>query len=76
MILQSFVALYAMMIYYDGTRSFQTIKAGYEEPVKKLAGEEYSELTILNALNKGYISQKEYDETMAYKEAAAAQPQA
>ncbi|QIQ61227.1 putative chaperone [Bacillus phage vB_BcM_Sam46] len=75
-VLQGLTAMYAITIYYDGTRNFQNIRPEYVEPVKKLAGEEYEDTTILNALNKKYITQQEFDETMAYKEAAAAQPQA
>jgi len=68
-IYQSLTALYAMAIYYDGIKTFQTIRPEYVEPTKKLAAEDYSDLTILYAFRKGYITQKEYDETMAYKAA-------
>lgn len=76
-LINSLTAMYAINIYYHGTRTFQTIRPEYVEPVKKLAGEEYSEVTVLNALNQKFITQQEYDETMAYKaakeEAAAAE---
>lgn len=67
-IYQSLVIAYAKAIYIDGTKKFSEIRAEYVEPVKQYAAANYTDLQIQNALNNGWITQQEYDETMAYKQ--------
>lgn len=68
---------YAQVIYVFGTKSFSDVPAEYHEPVKILAADRYTvppwgyppdntyrQLNI--ALNNGWITQQEYDETIAY----------
>ena len=66
-IYQSLVIAYAKAIYKDGTRRFPEIRQEYVPYVKKYAGETYTESDILRALDLGYITPEEFDETMAYK---------
>jgi hypothetical protein len=60
---------YARNIYIYGTTNFASIPLEYHVPVKQRAAELYSEADILNALNQGWITQQEHDETLAYKSA-------
>lgn len=63
----SLTAAYSKAIYTDGTKKFADIKPEYIEPVKQFAAANYPDTHIMNALDKGYITQQEFDETMAYK---------
>lgn len=76
----SLVNSYARAIYLDGTKRFADIRAEYVIPVKQYAAtgivngvhypvtfNGYTDAEITNALNQGYISQLEFDETMAYR---------
>lgn len=63
----SLTAAYAKAIYIDGTKRFSEIRPEYVEPVKQYAATNYSTEQIQNALNQGWITQQEYDDTMAYK---------
>ncbi|HYE80889.1 MAG TPA: hypothetical protein VEG39_01845 [Clostridia bacterium] len=72
------VSTYSRNIYLYGTTSFSTIPEDYREPVKQYAAigivngvqypanfTGYTREQIDNALAKGYITQQEYDETVA-----------
>lgn len=61
------VSTYARDIYIFGNRNFSQIPAVYVEPVKKYAAENYRQDQIENALTQGWITQQEFDDTMAYK---------
>jgi hypothetical protein len=65
MIYASLTKAYAQAIYLDGTKKFSEIRSEYVEPVKQYAALNYTDEQILNALDNGWISQQEYDETMA-----------
>lgn len=65
----SLVKAYAQAIYLDGTKKFSDIRPEYVEPVKQHASLNYSQEQLDNALAQGWITQQEYDETMAYKTA-------
>jgi hypothetical protein len=67
MIYSSLTKAYAQAIYLDGTKTFPVIRPEYVEPVKQYAAANYSDAQIINALDKGYITNQEFDETMAYK---------
>lgn len=54
-----------MAIYLYGNRTFATINQNYIDPVKQYAAETFSLSQIDNALTKGWISQQEYDDTIA-----------
>jgi ribulose bisphosphate carboxylase small subunit len=63
----SLVKAYAQAIYLDGTKKFSEIRPEYAEPVKQHAALNYYQEQIDNALAQGWITQQEYDDTMAYK---------
>lgn len=63
----SLTKAYAQAIYLDGTKRFSDIRAEYVEPVKQYAAANYSQTQIDNALAQGWITQQEYDDTLAYK---------
>jgi hypothetical protein len=63
----SLTKAYAQAIYLDGTKRFIDIKVEYVEPVKQYASSNYTQEQIDNALVKGWITQQEYDDTVAYK---------
>jgi hypothetical protein len=60
------VRSYTTNIYIYGNRSFATIPAEYHEPVKKHAAITYTLSQIDNALVRGWITEIEYNETLAY----------
>lgn len=60
---------YARNIYLYGTTSFDSIPAEYHEPVKQYAAANFTDEQIQTALTNLWISQTEFDETMAYKAA-------
>ena len=65
------VSTYARDIYIFGNRDFSQIPEGYVEPVKQYAATSFRQDQIDNALEKGWISEGEYDDTMAYKNGAS-----
>lgn len=69
MILSFRTSTYARDVYLYGNRTLQEVPTEYVEPIKKYAGETFSNQIIENALSNAWISQQEYDETIAYKEA-------
>ena len=64
---QNLVIAYTRAIYLDGTKKFSEIRTEYVEAVKQYAAANYTQIQLDNALEKGFISQTEYDETIAYK---------
>lgn len=60
------VKAYAVNIYRYGNRTFATIPAEYHEPVKQYAGQNLELSEIDQALAKQYITEQEYNETLAY----------
>ena len=63
------VRAYARNIYLYGNRRFSDILPEYVEPVKQYAAQTFTQEQIDYALAQGWITQQEYDETMAYKTA-------
>ena len=57
---------YAVCVYIYGTRAFSTVHVDYREAVKRYAAGNYSQTQIDEALAKGYITEQEYVETIAY----------
>lgn len=57
---------YARNIYLYGTTTFDSIPVEYHEPVKQYAAANYSLSQIDNALAQGWITETEYNETLAY----------
>lgn len=60
------VKQYAVCVYVHGTRKFSTVVADYHEPVKQYAAENYTLEQVDNALVKGFVTDQEYQETIAY----------
>lgn len=58
---------YALAIYIYGNKSFETIPEPYYPSVKQYAADKYSVSQIDSALERGFITQEVYDETMALK---------
>lgn len=65
-VVQILVKQYAVCVYQYGTRKLSAVNEAYVEPVKQYAAENYSLTVIDNALVKEYISEQEYQETIAY----------
>lgn len=63
----SLTQAYAKAIYLDGTKTFTQIRPEYVAPVKQYAATNYTDVQIAETLDSGYITQQEYDETMAIK---------
>jgi hypothetical protein len=63
----SLTKAYAQAIYLDGTKKFSEIRPEYVEAVKQYAATNYTQAQLDNALAQGYITQTEYNETIAYK---------
>jgi hypothetical protein len=63
----SLTKAYSQAIFIDGTKRFSEIKPEYIEPVKQHAAATYTKTQIDKALANGWITQMEYDETLAYK---------
>lgn len=57
---------YAVCVYVHGTRSFDTVVADYHVPVKQYAAENYTLEQIDRALVNGYITEDEYQQTIAF----------
>jgi hypothetical protein len=66
------VSSYAQGIYIFGNNrltardGYSGVADGYYTPVEQYAGINYTKLVIDNALTQGWISQQEYDETIAF----------
>lgn len=57
----------ARNVYFYGNYPLSTIMVEYQEPVKKYAGETFTLEQIDNALAQGWITQEEYNQTIAYR---------
>lgn len=57
---------YSRNIYLYGTTKLENVMAGYEEPVKKYAAVTYTKKQIDQALEAEFITQEQYDDTVAY----------
>lgn len=57
---------YARNIYLYGNRTFSSIPAEYHEPVKEYAAQTYSLDQIDYALQNGWITEQEYNDTLNY----------
>jgi hypothetical protein len=57
---------YARNIYLLGVATFAGISQDYVEPVKEYAALHYTLAQIDNALAQGWITQQEYNDTIAY----------
>lgn len=60
------VKQYALCIYIYGTRTIASVITDYAEAVKEYAATNYTLEQIDNALVKGYVTEAEYVETIAY----------
>jgi hypothetical protein len=65
-LVNSLIVAYAKAIYKDGTRTFATIRVEYVEAVKQYAAANYELAVIDEALVKGFITQAEWSDTIAY----------
>lgn len=69
---------YARNIYLYGNErltardGYNGVPAEYYTPVEQAAANTFSQFQINNALAQGWITQQEYDETMAYKNVTSA----
>lgn len=63
----SLTLAYAKAIYLGGGKTFADIRPEYVEPVKQFAAANYTLEQIDNALAQGWITQQEYDDTIAYR---------
>jgi hypothetical protein len=66
-VIGSLTKAYAQAIYLDGTKKFSDIRPEYVEPVKQHSAANYSDTQIQNALDNGWISEQEYQATIALK---------
>lgn len=64
---QRYVRNYAGQIYLDGTRTFASTNVTYHAEIKTYAANNFTDAQIDNAFAKGWITQQEYDDTMAIK---------
>jgi hypothetical protein len=60
------IPVYAYAIYCSGSNRLSTIPAQYRIPVMQYAAANYSSAQIQVALINEWITQEEYDATMAY----------
>ena len=58
------VGPYARSIYLYGTTRFSLIPEEYHQPVKQYASDSFLQWEIDEALRKGFITQREYDDTI------------
>ncbi|WP_284037469.1 hypothetical protein [Neobacillus sp. 114] len=63
---QRLVRGYSYSIYIDGTRTFSGTIESYHEEIKQYAAANFTDVQINNALAQGWITQQEYDDTIAY----------
>lgn len=64
---QPLVKMSAICVYKDGTRTLDKVKEGYRDAVIKHAGENYEFSILDRAFMLGFITESEYQETVAYK---------
>lgn len=58
---------YSRNVYLYGSTKLENVLPGYEEPVKEYAANLYDRADLKNALDKGFVTQEQYDQTMAYR---------
>jgi ribulose bisphosphate carboxylase small subunit len=58
---------FARSIFLYGTNKLTLIPAEYTEPVKEYAAATYTQAQLDQALDQGFITQQEYNDTVAYK---------
>jgi hypothetical protein len=62
----SLTRAYAQAIYLDGTKKFSDIRSEYVEPVKQYAAANYTSTQITAARDNTWITEQEYQDTLAY----------
>lgn len=62
-----FVSTYSISIYLYGIITIDSLNQDYRIPIETYAAQNFSDSDILTALNNGWITQQEYDDTMSYK---------
>jgi len=65
-IAQVLVKQYGVCVYQDGTRTLASVNNAYVEPVKEYVAQNYNLSVIDKALEKGFITEEDYRETIAY----------
>jgi chaperonin GroEL (HSP60 family) len=58
---------YATSIYLDGTTTFTIIATDFHQEVKQYAATNFTLVQIEDALELGWITQQEYEDTMALR---------
>lgn len=69
---------YARTVYLYGTDTLAriaTVAPEYVEPIKQYAAVTWTDKDITEALEKGYITQSEYDSTLEYKYPSQPEPE-
>jgi hypothetical protein len=64
---QRMVRNYSYAIYIDGIRKFADVNEGYHAEIKQYAATNFSDDKISSALANGWITQQEYEDTMALR---------
>ncbi|CEG26019.1 hypothetical protein [Bacillus sp. B-jedd] len=64
---QRLVRGYAYSIFVDGMRTFSGTNDSYHQEIKQYAAENFTVEQLDNALAKGWITQREYDDTVALR---------
>lgn len=59
------VSFYSNAVYLNGSRRLSDLAPVYQQPVIQFAAETYTESMVDNSLMQGWITQEEYDATMA-----------
>ena len=60
------VGPYSRAIYLDGTKKFSDISLDYHQPVKEYAAKNFTKDQLDNALNQGWITEQQYNDTLVY----------
>lgn len=60
---------YAWSIYIDGIRKFETTSADFHTDIQTYAATHFKEKDITNAFTKGWITEDNYNKTIAIQEA-------
>jgi hypothetical protein len=58
---------YSYSIYIDGVRTFAATNESYHVEIKTYAATNFTDAQIINAVDKGWVTQAEYDETQSIK---------
>jgi len=65
---------YSYSIYIDGVRTFAATNETYHADIKQYAALNFTDAQLLNAFSSGWITQTEYDETLAIKYPGVVEP--